>query len=125
MLAGLACLFILNFVPSAPKGIHGKLNAATVTMRYFSETATNSDGRSILEKTVFIREPARLAALEQSLKRVPNNYSANSMEGMPRYSLQVQYTDGRTQSFYFTRTEFGLSGATPPSLLEELKRDGL
>jgi len=125
MLVGLGWVFFHEFGPPPPDGIHGKLKVATVTMRHFSPAETNTDGLQILEKTIVIQQPSRLAAIEQSLKSVPNNLSPNSMEGLPRYHMQVQYMDGKTQSFVFTKTEFGYSGRTPRSLLEELKKNGL
>lgn len=105
--------------------LHGRLKAATVTMKYFSPTATNSEGLNILEKTVTIQDPAEVAAIEKSLASVRKYYGANSMEGLPKYRMQVQYTDGSTQQFGFTRTEWGGSGFTPPTLLEVLQRNSL
>ncbi|MBI2946861.1 MAG: hypothetical protein HYY23_04390 [Verrucomicrobia bacterium] len=94
-------------------------------MKYFSPTATNTNGLNIFEKTVIIQQPAELAAIEKSLTSVRNHYAANSMEGLPKYRMKVEYADGKTQTFVFTRTEWGGSGQTPRPLLEELAKSGL
>ena len=105
--------------------LRGRLKAATVTIKYFSSEATNSEGLNILEKTVRIQDATEVAAIENSLSSVRNYYGANSLEGLPKYRMQVEYTDGRTQQFVFTRTEWGGSGFTPAPLLQVLKRNGL
>ncbi len=105
--------------------LKGRLKAATVTMQYFSREATNSEGLHIFEKTVRIQDAAEIAAVENSLSRVRNSYGANSMEGLPKYRMQVEYIDGTTQQFVFTKTEWGGSGFTPVPLLEVLERNGL
>jgi hypothetical protein len=106
--------------------LQGKLKTVAVTKRYFSPTATNADGLNIFEKRVVIQQPAELAAIEKSLTSVRNYYGGgNSMEGLPRYRMQVEYTNGKTQTFVFTKTEWGGSGSTPRPLLEELEKHGL
>jgi hypothetical protein len=105
--------------------LQGKLKTVTVTMRYFSQTATNADGLNIFEKSVTIQQPIELAAIEESLTSVRHRYGANSMEGLPKYRMQVEYTDGKTQTFVFTRAEWEGSGQTPHRLLEELEKIGL
>ena len=121
MLAGVGWI-CRGLIPRAPEGIHGKVKTAVVTKRYFSDAGTNF---TILKKTVVIQEPDRLAAIEQSLKSVPNNFSYNSGEEFPRYRMRVKYLDGRRQSFYFGKTEFGATGRTPETLIQELEKTGL
>jgi hypothetical protein len=94
-------------------------------MKYLSTTTTNADGLNIFEKTVTIKQPNDLAAIEKSLTGVWNYYGANSMEGLPKYHMKVDYVDGTTQTFVFTRTDWGDSGRTPRPLLEELEKNGL
>jgi hypothetical protein len=125
MVLGIGWILVREFVPRSPDGIHGQLKSAAVTMMYFSSTPTNAEDTRIREKTIFIREPPRLAGIERSLKSIPNGFGPNSHEGYPQYHMRVQYVDGTTQSFYFTRTEFGSSGSTPHPLLEELEKNGL
>jgi hypothetical protein len=119
------CALALFWAGYRTSPLRGRLRSATVTMEYFSPTETNLDGLNIFEKTVTIKDPAEVAAIEKSLTSVLNHYGANSMEDLPRYRMEVQYTDGSTQRFVFTRTEWGGRGFTPPPLLEVLQRNGL
>lgn len=105
--------------------LRGELKGATVTMKYFSPSTTNGEGLNIVEKTVQIQSPAEVAAIQDSLTSIRKYYGANSMEGLPKYRMQVEYADGGTQQFVFTRTEWGGGGLTPRSLIEILKRNGL
>ncbi len=105
--------------------LKGKLKAVTVTMRYFSPAITNTDGLDIATKTVTIQQPDSVAAIQDSLSHVWNHSSVNSMEGFPKYHMEVEYTDGRKQIFVFTRTEWGGSGETPRSLLNQFAKNGL
>jgi len=94
-------------------------------MKYFPVTATNAGSQKSIERTVVIQNPATLAGIETSLTSVWNHYGVNSMEGYPKYRMEVHYADGTTQTFVFTRTEWGGGGCTPRQLLKELEKDGL
>ena len=117
----LVCL-LLGGYPASP--LQGKLKAVTVTKKYLSLAPTNSAEWETQEKTISIQDLSKITAIESSLRYVWKSFGPNSMEGFPRYHMQVTYTDGRTQTFFFTTTEWGGLGCTPSSLLEELKKNG-
>ena len=124
----IAALLVFAFLlvggyPTSP--LHGTIKAVTVTKKYFAPVATNSQQSEFEEKTVRIQDPERVVAIEKSLNIVWSYFGANSMEGLPRYRMQVEYSDGKTEAFVFTRTEWGGSGRTPRTLLEELEKNGL
>ena len=124
-LAAVLAVGYLLFGSYRTSPLRGKLKAATVTMKYFSTTTTNAQGLNIVEKTIEIQSPTEVAAIQSSLTRIRNHFVVNSMEGLPKYRMQVEYADGSTQQFVFTRTEWAGGGLTPTSLVEILTRNGL
>jgi hypothetical protein len=119
VIGGLLIAFVFSaFIqwPSSP--LTGKLQSVTVRV-------TSYPGRHRVEKIITIQDPAALAVIEKSMRTVWNHLAPNSNEGFPKYHMDVVYVDGRTQKFYFSRGEWGGSGATPPALLRELEKQGL
>ncbi len=125
VIVAVLCLAYLLFggYPSSP--LRGRLKSVTVTKRSFAPALTNSAESGIEEKTARIEDRQSVAAIEASLKSVWNGFSANSMEGLPKYHMEVEYNDGKTQTFVFTRTDWGASGHTPVPFLKELEKNGL
>jgi hypothetical protein len=120
---GLVGLFLGGY-PTSP--LHGTLKAVTVTKKYFQPVHTPPSEYETQTNTVHIQDPEQVARIEKSIGRVWNHWGPiNSMEGIPRYSMHVQYADGGTDSFNFTRTEWSGKGRTPKSLLKELEKHGL
>ena len=78
------------------------------------------------ERFLTITNEQKLLELRTAVGFVQQDcYGANSMEGYPSYNMQIIYTDGTTNKFYFNRKEWGLSGTTPTKLLEFLEANGL
>lgn len=109
--------------PSSP--LEGRLRDVTVTKRSIPPALPGPSAPAFDEKTIRIQDPQKVAAIEASLKTVWTGFGANSMEGFPKYDMRVEYTDGRTQSFFFTRAEWEGAGRTPAALLKELEKNGL
>jgi hypothetical protein len=120
---GLVVLFLSGY-PTSP--LHGKLNAITVTKKDIQPVRTDPSDYETRTNTVRIQDPKQVARIEKSIRRVWNHWvPINSMEGFPRYTMQVKYANGGTDTFIFTRTEWSGKGRTPGSLLKELEKHGL
>jgi hypothetical protein len=119
------CLAYLVFGGYYSSPIQGTLKSATVTKKYFVSTPANSAESGIEERTVHIQDPPSIAAIQSSLRNVWTHFGANRKESLPVYVMQVDYAGGKTETFVFTRAEWGGSGRTPKSLLAELEKHGL
>jgi len=99
--------------------LKGRVVAASVTKGWIHPNVKNQSESSV---AVIVTNSTELALLSQGLRVVWNQFGPlNSMEGYPRYWVTVQYSNRETSHFYFTRTEWGKSGATPKQLVNAIE----
>ena len=78
---------------------------------FFRSDRAAPDARYTIESTVTLVEQRHLEEIKSGLDAVWHRVvGANSMEGYPRYNMTVTYQRGETESFIFSRSEWGASG---------------